>query len=74
MTEEEAIKKETVVMTGSVKFNPDLPYEFTHLNVGDIVMIKGWPHIVIDAGEQGKRIAAFREPYSWKVVTRATAG
>jgi hypothetical protein len=61
-------EKKEVKRTGIVKFEMDLPYEFTCLNVGDIVIQKGWPHIVIDAGpEQGKRIAAFRKPYSIEV-------
>jgi hypothetical protein len=58
-----------VKLTGYVRYEPELPYQFTNVDVGDIVIKNGWPHIVIDAGkEQGKRLAAFRNPYSWKII------
>jgi hypothetical protein len=60
---------EEVKLTGTVRTGLNLPGDFYLLNVGDIVISNGWPHIVIDAGvDQGKRIAAFRSPYSWRVV------
>jgi hypothetical protein len=61
------MKKKTVSLSGYVRYEPELPYEFTNTDVGDIVVKNGWPHIVIDAGKQGKKIAAFKEPYGWKV-------
>ena len=57
-----------VKLSGQVRIEPDLPYEFSNINVGDLVISHGWPHIVIDAGEQGKRIAGFKEPYSIRIV------
>jgi hypothetical protein len=64
----QSIKQGEVKRTGAFFRNPILPDEFDKLKPGDLVLVKNWPHIVIDAGpEQGNRIAAFREPYCWKV-------
>ena len=66
------IEKQQVILTGNVSFDKDLPFEFTNVEIGDILIQRGWPHIVIDAGaEQGKRIAAFREPFGWSVRGKA---
>lgn len=54
--------KPTVKLTGNVRISPNLPDDFDKIDVGDIVITKGYPHVVIDAGEeQGKRIAGFIE-------------
>lgn len=35
---------------------------------GRFVMVHGWPHVVIDAGEQGKKIAGMRPPNKYSFV------
>ena len=36
------------------------------LKIGETILYRGFPHVVIDAGpDQGKRIAAYQEPYSF---------
>lgn len=60
-----------VQLTGGRMVDPQLPGDFHFLKVGDLIIDRGWPHVIIDAGpEQGKRLAAFRSPYGWRVITK----
>ncbi len=62
------MEKQICKLSNNLRINFSFPEDFDKVDVGDIVIHKGWPHIVIDAGTQGKKIAAFREPFGWKVT------
>ena len=46
------------------EWNPENPAG----RIGEVVMYHGVPHRVIDAGVQGSRLAALREPNVWRTL------
>ena len=35
---------------------------------GIFIMYNGWPHVIVDAGEQGKKVSGMRPPYNCSFV------
>ncbi len=60
-------KRKEVILSGFIRYEPELPEKFTEFGVGDIVIKKGYPHIVINSEDQGLKLAGFKNPYGWKI-------